>query len=169
MTGTAPAVTMEGVQKHYALDGVEVHALRGVDLAIAPGELLAISGASGSGKSTLMNIIGCLDVPDAGRFSLNGTDVTRLDANALAALRNRELGFVFQGFNLLPRTSALENVETPLIYAGASPRPRSHEPWSTAPACSWPTSPRATSTPRAAARSSTCSQPSMARRVSPSS
>ncbi|MBW2272519.1 MAG: ABC transporter ATP-binding protein [Deltaproteobacteria bacterium] len=124
MLRAAPGIVMEGVHKHYALDGVEVHALRGVDLAVAPGEFLAISGASGSGKSTLMNIIGCLDVPDAGRFSLGGSDVTRLDADALAALRNRELGFVFQGFNLLPRTSALENVETPLIYSGASVRQR---------------------------------------------
>ncbi|MBW2420277.1 MAG: ABC transporter ATP-binding protein [Deltaproteobacteria bacterium] len=124
MLRAAPGIVMEGVHKHYALDGVEVHALRGVDLAVAPGEFLAISGASGSGKSTLMNIIGCLDVPDAGRFSLGGSDVTRLDADALATLRNRELGFVFQGFNLLPRTSALENVETPLIYSGASVRQR---------------------------------------------
>jgi len=124
MSRAAPSVFMEGVHKRYALDGFEVHALRGVDLEVAAGEFLAISGASGSGKSTLMNIIGCLDLPDAGRFSLGGSDVTRHSASTLAALRNRELGFVFQGFNLLPRTSALENVETPLIYSGTHPRQR---------------------------------------------
>jgi putative ABC transport system ATP-binding protein len=120
----SPSVLMQGVHKHYALDGVEVRALRGVDLEVAAGEFLAISGASGSGKSTLMNIVGCLDIPDAGSYSLSGCDVTQQDANTLAELRNRELGFVFQGFNLLPRTSALENVETPLIYSGTPPEQR---------------------------------------------
>jgi putative ABC transport system ATP-binding protein len=120
----APSVLMQGVHKHYALDGIEVHALRGVDLEVAAGEFLAISGASGSGKSTLMNIVGCLDIPDTGSYSLGGCDVTQQGASALAELRNRELGFVFQGFNLLPRTSALENVETPLIYAGTPPEQR---------------------------------------------
>jgi putative ABC transport system ATP-binding protein len=111
-------IRMEGVHKHYALEGVEIHALRGIDLSVWPGEFLAIMGPSGSGKSTLMNIIGCLDLPDSGAFWLQGEAVRRLDPDALAALRNREIGFVFQNFNLLPRTSALENVETPLIYAG---------------------------------------------------
>jgi putative ABC transport system ATP-binding protein len=118
MTGGDAIIRMEGVHKHYALEGVDVHALRGVDLCVEPGEFLAIMGPSGSGKSTLMNIIGCLDVPDSGDFWLKGEAISRLDPDTLAALRNREIGFVFQGFNLLPRTSALENVETPLIYAG---------------------------------------------------
>lgn len=115
MTGV---IEMEGLHKSYALDGIRVHALRGIDFSVARGEFVAIMGPSGSGKSTLMNIIGCLDVPDAGHYRLNGTDVARLNSDALARLRNHELGFVFQNFNLLPRTSALENVEVPLIYAG---------------------------------------------------
>jgi putative ABC transport system ATP-binding protein len=97
---------------------VQVHALRGIDLVVNQGEYLAIMGPSGSGKSTLMNIVGCLDVPDEGSYCLNGQDVTQMDSDALAQVRNRELGFVFQNFNLLARTSALENVETPLVYAG---------------------------------------------------
>jgi putative ABC transport system ATP-binding protein len=119
-----PIVHLEDVHKSYALDGVTVHALRGVDLAVSRGEFLAIMGPSGSGKSTLMNVIGCLDVPDSGTYRLNGEDVTRMDADALAAVRNRAIGFVFQGFNLLARTSALENVETPLIYAGLAAHQR---------------------------------------------
>jgi putative ABC transport system ATP-binding protein len=111
-------IEMQGVHKSYALEGVTVHALRGVDLTVAQGEFLAIMGPSGSGKSTLMHIIGCLDVPDQGTYLLNGQDATKMDADTLAALRNREIGFVFQNFNLLARTSALENVETPLIYSG---------------------------------------------------
>ena len=115
---TTPVIRMHAVDKTYALDGVQVHALRGVDLQVEPGELVAIMGASGSGKSTLMNIIGCLDEPDSGEYWLNGEDVTRLDADALADIRNRAVGFVFQNFNLLARTSALDNVEMPLVYAG---------------------------------------------------
>jgi len=115
---------MVGVHKSYALDGVQVHALRGIDLNVTQGEYLAIMGPSGSGKSTLMHILGCLDVPDQGSYLLNGEDVTHMRSDQLASLRNREIGFVFQNFNLLSRTTTLENVETPLIYAGVDKRER---------------------------------------------
>lgn len=117
-------IKIEDLHKTYALDGVSVHALRGVNLILSKGEYLAIMGPSGSGKSTLMNIIGCLDIADTGHYWLNGQDVTQLNSDQLARIRNRELGFVFQNFNLLSRTSALENVETPLIYTGVSKRER---------------------------------------------
>ena len=115
---TAPLLQIRDLHKAYVLDGVTIQALRGIDLDVEHGEFVAIMGPSGSGKSTLMHILGCLDVPDAGSYRLQGRDITQLDGNQLAALRNREICFVFQNFNLLPRTSALENVETPLIYAG---------------------------------------------------
>jgi len=115
---TEAIIRMSDVHKTYAMDGVQVHALRGIDLTVKAGDFVAIMGSSGSGKSTLMHILGCLDVPDAGRYLLNGEDVTRLDADALAGIRNCSIGFVFQNFNLLARTSALDNVEMPLIYAG---------------------------------------------------
>lgn len=115
---------MVGVHKSYALDGVQVHALRGIDLTVIQGEYLAVMGPSGSGKSTLMNIMGCLDVPDQGSYLLNGKDVTHMRSDQLAVLRNREIGFVFQNFNLLARTTAIENVETPLIYAGIGKKER---------------------------------------------
>ena len=120
----SPIIEIQGLQKYYAMDGIQVHALRGIDLVVNEGDFLAIMGPSGSGKSTLMNILGCLDIPDEGSYRLNGKDVTQMDSDALATLRNREIGFVFQSFNLLSRTSAIENVETPLIYAGVNKKQR---------------------------------------------
>jgi putative ABC transport system ATP-binding protein len=110
-------ISVADVHKYYDLGETRVHALRGVSLDIRQGEFVAIMGSSGSGKSTLMNLLGCLDTPSSGRYLLNGTGVSELDKSALAAIRNRELGFVFQGFNLLARTTALENVELPTLYA----------------------------------------------------
>jgi len=114
---TPPLVELENVTKVYQAGDVAVHALRAVSLTIEKGEFIAIMGPSGSGKSTLMNIIGCLDRPTSGRYFLDGVEVSRLSRNELAEVRNRTLGFVFQHFNLLPRTSALENAELPLVYA----------------------------------------------------
>ncbi len=113
-----PLIRLENISRRYQMGGETIHALREVSLNIERGEYVAIMGPSGSGKSTLMNLLGCLDTPSSGRYDLNGTDVSQMDDNALADVRNREIGFVFQTFNLLPRSHALHNVELPLIYAG---------------------------------------------------
>ena len=117
-------ISIEGLRKTYHIGTQQVHALDGLDLGIDVNEYVALMGPSGSGKSTLMNVLGCLDSPTAGSYHLNGQNVANLDEDALADIRNREIGFVFQTFNLLPRYSALENVALPLIYAGLSKRER---------------------------------------------
>jgi ABC-type lipoprotein export system ATPase subunit len=183
----APVVEVKNLTREYLLGAERVLALRGVSLSVSAGEMVAIMGASGSGKSTLMNVLGCLDRPSAGEYLLGGVAVGPLDDDALADIRGERLGFVFQGFNLLPRTTAVENVALPMLYdrqgrfadptaraiaalqrvglgdasttsqtsspaasSSASPSPG---PSSPSPGCSWPTSPRATSTPAPPSRS----------------
>jgi putative ABC transport system ATP-binding protein len=117
-------IDIENITKHYVMGEETVHALRGVTMQIHRNEYLAIMGPSGSGKSTLMNMLGCLDTPSSGRYEFNGKNVSEMDGDELAAIRNREIGFVFQTFNLLPRSDSLHNVELPLIYAGIDPETR---------------------------------------------
>jgi putative ABC transport system ATP-binding protein len=119
-----PIIAIRNISKTYVMGEVEVHALRGVSLTIERGDFVAIMGASGSGKSTMMNILGCLDVPSKGWFWLDGVDVRGLDETALSIVRSRKIGFVFQSYNLIPRTSALANVELPLAYTGVRAKER---------------------------------------------
>ncbi len=121
---TEPIIAIEDVRRTYTMGDETIHALAGVTLAIHAGEFVAIVGTSGSGKTTLMHLLGCLDTPTGGTYRLNGTDVRTLSDDDLSDLRNREIGFVFQSFNLLPRTSALRNVELPLVYRGVDPAER---------------------------------------------
>jgi putative ABC transport system ATP-binding protein len=124
--GSEPLLSLQRITKVYGQGGSEVHALRGVDLDVHPGEFIAVMGASGSGKSTCMNLLGCLDVPSDGHYLFRGVDVGSLDREQLALLRRHYVGFIFQGFNLLARTSALENVELPLVYKRV-PKKERHE------------------------------------------
>jgi putative ABC transport system ATP-binding protein len=122
--GRRPLIALQRVTKSYQMGTQTVHALRGITFGVGAGDYVAIMGASGSGKTTLMNILGCLDVPDGGRYLLDGVDVRYLEDDELAVIRNSRIGFVFQSYNLVPRTSALQNVELPLVYAGVRRKDR---------------------------------------------
>ena len=124
MPTTDAILQLRGITRDFKLGAQTVHVLKGIDLDISKNEYVALMGPSGSGKSTLMNLLGCLDTPTSGSYELNGTDVSSLKDNALAEIRNSEIGFVFQTFNLLPRSTALENVALPLVYAGLSKEER---------------------------------------------
>lgn len=119
-----PLIQLKNIHKSYPLDGFNLEILKGINLEISAGEFVAIMGPSGSGKSTLMNILGCLDTPTSGEYILDGENIEHLSGDQLAEIRNRKIGFVFQGFNLLSRTSAIENVELPMVYAGVPDKER---------------------------------------------
>lgn len=119
-----PLIQLKNIHKSYPLDGFDLEIFKGINLEIAAGEFVAIMGPSGSGKSTLMNILGCLDTPTSGEYILDGENIEHLSGDQLAEIRNRKIGFVFQGFNLLSRTSAIENVELPMVYAGVTDKER---------------------------------------------
>jgi putative ABC transport system ATP-binding protein len=127
--GDAPLIHLEEIHKHYATGTLDVHALRGIDLAVHTGEFVAIMGPSGSGKTTLMEIIGCLSRPTSGRYLLSGRSVDEIEPDGLARVRGEEIGFVFQSFNLLPRLTVVENVELPLSYRGVGRRERRVRAW----------------------------------------
>jgi putative ABC transport system ATP-binding protein len=124
LTPTPAIINMSDIRKIYDTGKVKVEALKGIDLTVEPGEFVAIVGPSGSGKSTLMNLVGCLDTPSEGSYRLGGEDVSKFTRDELADVRNRRVGFVFQGFNLLPQISAFENVELPLLFGGVAPKKR---------------------------------------------
>ena len=132
-----PIISVKNLIKTYIVGEVEVRALRGVSLDVQPGEFVAITGPSGSGKSTLMHILGCLDRPTSGKYVLDGQDVSRMSKDQLAEVRNKKIGFVFQGFNLLSRTTALDNVELPLLYRGGIRTAERHRR-AMATRCCWP-------------------------------
>jgi putative ABC transport system ATP-binding protein len=129
VTPGAPLIEIEGVEKIYPMGGEEVRALAGIDLVVRRGEYVAIMGPSGSGKSTLMNVIGCLDTPSGGSYRFKSIEISSLGDDDLARIRNKEIGFVFQTFNLLPRADAFHNVELPLIYSGLKPAERRERVW----------------------------------------
>src|SRR5947208_6256525 len=127
MMADVPVIAVKNLVKTYVVGEIEVRALRGVNLDVQPGEFISVTGQSGSGKSTFMHIVGCLDKPTSGQYFLDGQDVSRMSKDQLAAVRNKKIGFVFQGFNLLSRTSALDNVELPLLYGGGMKTSERHK------------------------------------------